>query len=242
MKTRCLIALAGVLSPALIAQEVPVTQPTSAPTTQPATTTVASTNQTTNPFARFSSRRDDNSRNNGFPVQKLNGTQYASLEVRSIFVHGYFKRTADDGSDARPVRQDTRPAEVYQPPAPEKSLVFVGATEFDDEYVAFIEDFTGGKVQMLKAGEAVGRGKMGPISLNYMDYIDKTGNSVRVAIGKNLEGSDPPTTRPSFIASSPPSDYSSSTTSPSNGGIQSATDSIAEKLRRKRQAELGGGG
>jgi hypothetical protein len=248
MKTRWLIVLTAVLSPVAIGQEVPVTQPASAPTTSAASqplgdapvTQPATTNPTTNPFSRFSSRRDETSRNNGFPVQKLNGTQYASLEQRSIFVKGYFKRSVDDGSEARPPRTDPRPTEVFQPVTPEKNLVFVGATEFDDEYVAFIEDFTGGKVQMLKAGEAVGRGKMGPISLNYMDYVDKTGKTVRVAIGKNLEGVDPPTTRPSFIASSPPSDYSS-TTSPSSGGLLSATDSIAERLRRKRAAELGGG-
>jgi hypothetical protein len=104
----------------------------------------------------------------------------------------------------------------------------------------------------------VGRGRVGQITLNFMDYIDKAGKTVHVAIGKNLEGGDPPSTQPSYTStysstpSSPstPSPYSSSPTpsapstvsGSSSGGILSPADAAAERLRRRRAAELGGGG
>ena len=205
------------------------TQPTTSASSQP--TTGASTQPTTdasgNPFSRANlSRREE--RNTGFPVQKLTGTQYAALEQRSIFAKGYFRPSSDGSFDpSKVVRPPDPPAQVTPP---EHNLVFVGATEFDEEYVAFIEDFSGGKVQMLKTGDAVGRGKIGPISLNYMDYIDKAGKSVRVAIGKNLEGTDAPTTRPSGGYSGAPD---GATTAPIGSGDP---NSIEEKLRRRRAA------
>jgi hypothetical protein len=207
---------------------------------------------------RGSSRRFGSSTSSSFPVHELTGTKYADLETRSIFVKGYYRH----GSDSRESRGPTTTYAVT-PPNPEHTLVFEGATEFDYDYVAFIEDQSTMKVMMLKSGDPVGRGRVGQITLNYMDYVDKAGKTVKVAIGKNLEGMDPPSTQPTYTSSYSSSPYSSSSSSsssysspsspsssspgsssvsPSSGGIMSPADAAAERLRRRRQAELGGGG
>lgn len=251
------------------------TSPSTSPATATATTAVSPTTSSSSgsrlgsdSSSRFGDRRSDdrgssrrygNGNGNGgasnYPVPKLTGTQYAALESRSIFAKGrYLNRDGEPGDRTT----TTRPSEPYTPPAPERTLVFEGATEFDYDYVAFIEDQSSMKVLMLKSGDAVGRGRVGQITLNYMDYVDKAGKTVRVSIGKNLEGSDPPATQPTYTSSysspysSSPSSYSSTPSSSSgtpysaspssSGGILSPADAAAERLRRRRAAELGGGG
>lgn len=218
-----------------------------APATQPASAT-ATTHPTAAPTTQFSreySRREDrySSRSsNGYPVQRLRDTPYSLLESRSIFYKGRLP-TYDPNRTYTQTAPTTNRTTDYGPP-PERSLVFRGATDFDNDYFAFVENFNNGQIQTLQTGDPIANGKVGMITLNSLDYINKSGKTTHVLLGKTLEGLDPPTTQPSYIAASPTptpgSTLGSTATPPTPSAPSSASiEATLARLRAKRAAEGG---
>jgi hypothetical protein len=240
-----LIIAAGSVGLLASALNAPATQPALATaTTQPAT---RPTTQFSRDFSRDYSRRDDrySRSSNGYPVERLRDTPYALLESRSIFYHGKLPLPGERSSYGGPTTRTYQSTTSFGPP-PERSLVFEGATDFDNEYVSFIEDFTSGKVQILHTGDPIANGKVGIITLNSMDYINKSGKTTHVALGKNLEGTDPPTTQPSYIAASSTPGSTVGSTVGSTATPQTASsppsaslEATLARLRAKRAAEGG---
>lgn len=120
-------------------------------------------------------------------------------------------RLASDGSGGT-----TRPG---GPARPEETLVFSGVTETDYQILAFIEDTASGKIRQLQEGDSIASGKITDITLDSLEFEagDKT---TLVHVGQNLLGAD--------VLGLP----SLSTTQPTG-------NEVLDRLRRRRQQELG---
>ncbi|MGD1278175.1 MAG: hypothetical protein ABR964_13260 [Tepidisphaeraceae bacterium] len=110
----------------------------------------------------------------------------------------------------------TRPA---GPARPEETLVFSGVTETDYQMVAFVEDTAAGKISQLQVGDSIASGKITDITLDSLEY-EADGKRTLVRVGQNLLGAD-------------------ALGLPSLATTQSAGSELLDRLRRRRQQELG---
>ncbi|HYG76469.1 MAG TPA: hypothetical protein VEK08_15800 [Planctomycetota bacterium] len=109
--------------------------------------------------------------------------------------------------------------EAAPAPKPETEIVLTGVVKKDGELIAFLENRTTGAYVKARPGDAVARGKVTAITLDSIEYTVDTSMSV-IKIGQTLEGGSAPAPN----ATAPKTD--------------SATDSIIERLRKKRQEAL----
>ena len=150
--------------------------------------------------------------------------QYSLLLSHSMFVRGH-------------QAIDTHHEGVYHPPAsmpstmpvdsglvskPEDSLIFNGVTVSNDTPMAFIEDTTNQSVQTVHVGEPIAQGRVTEITLDSLSYTNAQ-HTMHLHIGQTLSGGE---ATPTPIATSNPSE------APITG------DSVADRMRRKRQLEL----
>jgi hypothetical protein len=173
---------------------------------------------------------------------------YTILLARSMFMKGkpIPPRQPSYTDNPRP----TPPPVIIRP---EKTLVFNGVVDADDQMVAMIEDLNAGRLLDLRDGEPVCDGKVINIQLESLDYVTNNGTT-HVRIGQNLDAEDvTPSSQPSY------STYtvaSSTTTRPAGAGSTVSTGSTgstgttgstgatgataAELLQRMRERRLQG--
>lgn len=171
--------------------------------------------------------------------------QYSAMLSRSIFIKG--RQYVLD----RHIDPDTRPPRDFStsgpsgPPAPpsfgmENMLVFNGASDANGQLVAFIENTGMNQIAKYHVGDLVGQGAAGKISAITLDSIDyAVGPRVtHVNLGQNLNGQDV-----QIITTQPVAEGMTPTTGPAGttqpGAAPSGTDSIIERLRKRRMQELG---
>jgi hypothetical protein len=244
---------------ALTPATLPATQPTTTPTTIPVATTGPTTQPLVSPAgpaANVGAYSPSGSSSYGSP-QPILPRDYFILAVRSIFQKGsHVTRGFDIPTHSAPLASTTSQASssaassAAASAAPEESLVYEGSMETGNQFLAFVEDRSAGKMLMLQSGAKIARGKIGDISLDTLDYaVD--GAVLHVQVGQNLrgeaaaaassDGSTPTassgsgTTQPSGTAAS--GDTSAAPPSGSSGG---GANDILERLRRRRQQELQG--
>ena len=251
------------------AATLPTTGPDSQPTTTQATTgpTTSATSgpASTSPYAygnRFSSsyssynnRRDYRSFS---PTTSYSATpggpdltpkpyprQYSAMLSRSIFIKGR------QGVTDRHIDPNSLPPRGFNtgfvnPPVASSSgteayLVLTGASDANGQLVAFIENTGMNQIARYHVGDLVGQGAAGKVAAITLDSIDyAVGPRVtHVNLGQNLNGQDVQiiTTQP-VAAGMTPTTGPSGTTQP-GGAEQSGTDSIIERLRKRRMQELG---
>ena len=169
------------------------------------------------------------------PSPKPLGSEYSVLSQRSMFVKGMFRYIRRGTSDTLP--SDPRSTTTYSDP-PEANLVFNAVVKEDTGVVAFVENYSTSQIRELHKGDAIANGKVGDITLNYMDYITGT-KATRVAMGRTLLGGDPPATRPFAAGSTVAADSGSSSSggSSSIGTLAPPTDALIERLKKRREAE-----
>lgn len=236
---------------------MPATQASTAPTTSIAPTTAfATTAPSTQPVATalYPSRTrfggDYSPPPSTFVSQSTGGpdltskpypTRYSAVLTRSIFIKGT-QRVIDPGAprpfnsvDPRNSGSGTSPS----PYSPEGILVFNGASDVDGQLVAFVENTGMNRITRYHAGDLVGQGAQGKIAAITLDSIDyQVGlRTIHVMLGQNLNGQDVQvlTTQPVVTGSTTPTTGPSSPDGSGGGG----TDSILERLRKRRMQELG---
>ena len=163
--------------------------------------------------------------------------KYRVLVQRNIFLR-----------DRRPVRA---PGNASTQPAmhdSDRDVVLTGVARRSGTFVAFFENTRTHATSRIRAGQAVGKGKIKAITLDGVTY--ERGDRVRtVAVGRSLAGvrSAPVTGRTATSAptkpSDPPGPRGEPTTAPAAptanpGADASDAKDILEQMRRRRQREL----
>jgi hypothetical protein len=121
----------------------------------------------------------------------------------------------------------TAPAgSTTQPAESAVNVVFNGVIMVDGKAAAMVEDISALRVWTVQIGDSVAQGKVVGITLDSMDY-KANGKIVHVEIGHNMQGSaaGPPSTQPT-------------TSGPPSGGAGGGGD-VLERMRKRRQQELG---
>jgi len=237
--------------------------PATAPSTNPAppsTASIAATGPATRPIA---SAAAPPAAGGGTGPQSFSGSpgygsappilphEYFVLAVRSIFqkgshvTRGFDSPTRSGLSSSSSSTPSAVPATATASVAPEESLVFEGAMETGNQFLAFVEDRNVGKMLMLQSGQSIARGKITAITLNTLDYVSD-GAVLHVQIGQNLRGEAPTSPSDSTVSTGSAATPSSGTTSGDNsaagagGSTANGGNDILERLRRRRQQELQG--
>ena len=148
------------------------------------------------------------------------------LVERNIFLR--------DRESARPKRDSRIPQRVVVRDGDE-DLVLTGLVRQGQVAVAFVENVRNGRVQRLWAGDPVGSGRISAITLDDIEYV-RNGATKKIEIGRSLGRSA--ATSPTTAATQPAGSKSetSSITDETSGGDTAA---ILERMRRRRQQELG---
>ncbi len=157
-------------------------------------------------------------------VPRILPQEFSILAERSIFQKGsHVTRVVDRVRVPTPAAPPgaTAPSAPAKSASAEESLVFDGATQTGDRFLAFVEDRNASKVLILQDGDAIVRGKVAAITLDTLDYaVD--GKTVRVLVGQNLRGE---------AAAPPSSDETASTGSTGSTTAPSAGTTPAGALR-----------
>lgn len=112
--------------------------------------------------------------------------------------------------------------EEMGPPAPkvETDVVLSGIVEKDGQLAAFLENSRSGTVRLVRKDDEVGGGKIGAITISGIEYISN-GATRTVTVGMTLEGGS--------IAN---------LGTAKTGSGSAETDSVLERMRKKRQEEM----
>jgi hypothetical protein len=151
--------------------------------------------------------------------------QYDVLLTRSIFA-----RDKNRARTPTPERIDQRP---------ETTMVLRGVMDQDGTYTAFVEDTSAGKLQEIKPGDPVARGRVARITLGGVEY-ESSGLLTRVGIGANLDGvavAAVPAPQPSPQRAAEAAAQPAGAKSPP--GDKTAASERVAKARQKRQASGG---
>ncbi len=137
----------------------------------------------------------------------------------------------------------------------DRDIILTGISRRDDEYVAFFENTATGLTRRIRTGQAVGKGKIGSITLDGVEY-ERDGAVTQIEVGRSLTGTYVvrATTRPAATQSAgplsgrqePATQPAETTTdssaappaAPPEGGGDSDVTDIEEQMRRRREQEL----
>lgn len=146
--------------------------------------------------------------------------RYQVLVERNIF-------SRDRGSPPPRAREVT----PLPPPPPERYLVLTGIASHGEKHIAFLEDIGTGVTTIVQIGDTVLQGRIKNITLDGVEY-EKNDRTTIIGIGGDLEGRKPS----ALSATLSPSEMAGSDLTPVAG---SAEADILERLRQKREKELG---
>ncbi len=161
--------------------------------------------------------------------------KYRLLSERNIFLR--YRR--------RPQKKVVAPAprKPAPPPDPDRYITLTGTAVRGDERVAFLEDGRSKKTLVVRVGGAAGKGKVTAITLDGIQY-ERDGKIGDIEVGSTLSGSTAvPATNgyavvPAAPASAPAAGEPSSRPAEPGGGGAGIAD-ILERMRKRRQQELG---
>jgi len=181
-------------------------------------------------------RRDRNNRNDRRPGQQNASSNpqsnqqalYEQVGSRDIFVKGN-QQTPEAIVNSGPALS---PDQLRAQQA-ETQLILTGVSLADNGKIALMENRSDYSVTQLKIGDAVANGKVVNITLDSLDYKDKSGRIVRVAVGFNLSGGDV------WGISGSSSSGGTASTQPAKSGPRLPGESMEDYLKRRRAAEVG---
>jgi hypothetical protein len=150
--------------------------------------------------------------------------RYKILTQRNIFSKDRGRRD-ERRSDERKDKEKEAPPE----PKPEADILLIGIVEKDGQLAAFFENSKTGKIEIVKSGEAIARGKLAAISMDSIEYV-RNETTTAVTIGKTLDGAT--------AENSSGEPVRTSTTDASGTPLSSDANSLIDKMRRKRQEEM----
>lgn len=170
----------------------------------------------------------------GLPVE------YDILNKKSIFSKDRSRRS--DYADRRP-RMDVPVRVVHAP-------VFKGAVLEDAGFAGFVENLDTGEMLVVRVGDALPNGA-GTVADLTLDYMDISGNGAaagtvtkRINVGEDFSGAAPTAvTTVAPVATTEGSGGSGGTAGPAStapAATGGAVDDVAERMRRRRQQQLGG--
>jgi len=134
-----------------------------------------------------------------------------------------------------------RPSGGYEETTPriERHLMLIGIAREEDRYLAFIEDIWSGETTKVRIGDNLSWGWVTSITLDSIEY-NSDGEEVSVAIGEYVDNRSP-----SVSASRESPERAGETEVPAGEVVEerpaatSGEESILERLKRKREKELG---
>lgn len=171
----------------------------------------------------------------GAPTLSL--SDYKELLNRNLFSREQRKRKSESTREAEPDRDTANEREAQREiehaketgGQAEADIVLMGIVDKDGVTLAFLEDRRAGKTLTVKSGDTLAGGKVGKITLNALEFVvgEKTAS---IAFGSNLQGG---------VSIAKPLDTSSAGNAAKGGAVAPVdpTESILEKMKRKRQAE-----
>ncbi|HOL68057.1 MAG TPA: hypothetical protein PKX93_11435 [bacterium] len=141
---------------------------------------------------------------------------------------------------SKPLPPTTFRSILKEPPSdPAQNIVLTGIVRHGQEYLAFFEDRSQGRVLRRKTGDQLLQGKIKEITLDFVEYaINET--TVKVEIGKTLANTTPVASARaigSAVSSLVPSTLAAPASSPAAAPVDTST--LLEQLRRRRLQELG---
>lgn len=158
---------------------------------------------------------------------------YDELLNRNLFSRFQKRRRGEMDPDEAARLQELRDARAAESnrkpiiPNYDKDIVLMGIVDRDSVITGILEDRHANKTVFVKAGEKLGSGKVGAITLDSLEFIAGTDKTVKIAYGRNLEGGyseakpiDPPQFRKGDM--------------PGEEGL-----SAEERMKRKRMREMG---
>ncbi len=162
---------------------------------------------------------------------------YSIFNYRSLFMRGRVPAAGRDSSRSRESSSSDRTFDGFK--TPEEAFVFNGVTQTDEGAEAFIENLSTKKVSLVRVGQSIATGKITGISIHTLQYT-AGGKSIRIEIGQNLAGVvAEPSTAVSTASTTQPADAPAGMPGASPP-IPGGTDDILERMRKRREAELGG--
>jgi hypothetical protein len=186
----------------------------------------------------------------GSPLPAENGEgdswdRYRVLVERNMFLRNRRPPRSRDPSagPTMPVRDSDR------------DVILTGIVRHGDEYFAFFENVATGLTRRIRAGQAVGKGRIRSITLDGVEY-DREGAASQIEVGRSLAGTyvvrattRPAATQPAGPPSGPeepatqpagPTTDSSAAppAAPPEGAGGSDAMDIEEQMRRRREQEL----
>ncbi len=194
------------------------------------------TRPTTRPSTDLASRHPAQASNVVAVVPSM-PRDYSIFNFRSLFMRGRVPAAGRDAGSARESSSFNRTGNGFK--TPEEEFVFNGVTQTDEGAEAFIESLSTKKVSLVRVGQSIATGKITGISIHTLQYTTG-GRAIRIEIGQNLAGL---VAEPSIAASSSPTTQpgpSPSGTPGAAGPLPGGTDDILERMRKRREQELGG--
>jgi hypothetical protein len=163
---------------------------------------------------------------------------YSIFNYRSLFMRGRVPAAGRDAGRSRESSSSSdRTVDGFR--TPEEAFIFNGVTQTDEGAEAFIENLSTKKVSLVRVGQSIATGKITGISIHTLQYT-AGGKSIRIEIGQNLAGVvAEPSTAVSATSATQPADAPPGTPGASPP-IPGGTEDILERLRKRREAELGG--
>jgi hypothetical protein len=158
--------------------------------------------------------------------------RYAIIVERNIFVRDRARPSNNSSRSSQPTTQHTTPK------LPEEEVWLSGVAVESEGFRAYAEDVSGSyRVVKLAPGDPIARGKITAIDIDAVEYENRDGKRLWIAIGEDFMG------KPASISTSSPSSYASespTTTSSSQpaGDSSNTAASLEEKMRHRRAQEL----
>ena len=157
--------------------------------------------------------------------------RYAVIVERNIFL-----RDRSRPNSSRTTQPTTQ--QHSAPKIPEEEVWLSGVAVESEGFRAYAEDLSGSyRILKLAPGDPIARGKITAIEIDAVEYENRDGKRIWIAIGSDFTG------KPAAVSTSSPSSYAgdapttSSSTQPA-GDSNSAAASLEEKMRQRRAQEL----
>jgi len=147
--------------------------------------------------------------------------RYKVITENNVFLRNRSRPVARTAESAAAVRR------------PRLALVLTGIVRQGEEYIAFLEDTRAGTTSRVRANEALAEGRIVKIALDHLEF-EKEGKTTKVELGEELDGGPSGETSASASPEAAPGTPQTTT-----GGGTADERALLEKLRQRRQKELG---
>jgi len=137
------------------------------------------------------------------------------------------------------VREGAPTASPQAPPRPERYIVLTGIVRQGKQLIAFLEDVRTGATTRARIGDALAQGRLTNITLDCVQY-ESNGETAEIGIGENLEGgASTPMISQEFFEAAGAAGAAAAPTSEGEAAATTDEAAILERLRQKRERELG---